>query len=413
MYPENLEYIISHFKNGDEPYFGTIQVNGSHINKSILRPLLRALTDEEAEKLRKMCKDDSELIYRINHRNTVFTSEAKTFERNESVDTLFDWLKTRKGWVSVIKRELKRRFDYMDWMEQVKVMRLFLFKTKTDREWCYKRMRRWWNDEIIEDLMACWEKYHDELAAEAVARYAPMDFVMLHESELARLSPADLCLRTGKLEYLADDLSSPRKLYSYIHVLSKLGQRLSYDNQKMLLYRAVAFDLLAYAYDLFSVTTASYHFYGNLTSFLISAFGKMGCADIIVEYEMWRNDCLDAAESVISLKIWPSEGRAFICKNAIKLKTFVTHLPIVCDNIRILHEVLTEKMNRDDLDKIVNPTKNEEEQMWVLYNLRDIDVMIENVDNLDVWYKLKDLGFSPTDFDVLMPPPEFLTEPDF
>lgn len=402
MYNENFEYIISHFKNGDEPYLGTIHVNGNHINKSILRPLLRALTDEDAEKLRNMCGNDSGLKYRIDNRKVILKSDDKTFERNESVDTLFDWLKTRKGWVSVIKRELKRRFDYMDWKDQVRVMRLFLFTAKTDREWCYKRMRRWWNDEVKEDLMACWEKYHDELAAEVVARYAPMDFVMQNESELARLSPTDLCLRTGRLDYMAEDLSSDQKFYSYVYVLSKLKPFLSYDEQKVLLYKAVAFDLLSYTYDLFSSQNDKYQFHGNLTSFLISAFGKMACPDIIVEYEMWRNDCLEAAASVIALKDWPSEGRAFLCKNAIRFKTFVTSLPIVSDNIRILYDVLSEKVTIEDFEaKSKEFIGREQYQLMILRKLHIIDLIIKDSENIDVWAKLSELHIFPFEFIVM------------
>ena len=263
-------------------------------------------------------------------------------------------------------------------------------------------MRRWWNDEMTEDLMACWEKYHDELAAEVVARYAPMDFVMQNESELARLSPTDLCLRTGRLDYMTEDLSSDQKFYSYVYVLSKLKPFLSYDEQKVLLYKAVAFDLLSYTYDLFSSQNDKYQFHGNLTSFLISAFGKMACPDIIVEYEMWRNDCLEAAASVIALKDWPSEGRAFLCKNAIRFKTFVTSLPIVSDNIRILYDVLSEKVTIEDFEaKSKELIGREQYQLMILRKLHIIDLIIKDSENIDVWAKLSELHIFPSEFIVM------------
>ena len=385
MYNENFEYIISHFKNGDEPYLGTIHVNGNHINKSILRPLLRALTDEDAEKLRNMCGNDSGLKYRIDNRKATFKLDDKTFERNESVDTLFDWLKTRRGWVSVIKRELKRRFDYMNWDEQVRVIRLFLFKAKTDREWCYKRMRRWWNDAVTEDLMACWKKYHDELAAEIVVRYAPMDFVMQNESELARLSPTELCLRTSRLEYLDEKLNWVKDFREYIYVISKLKPQLSYEKQRNLLYRVAAIDLFYFTYNLYSNPGDAYQFYGNLTSFLISAFGKMGCADIIMEYEKWRNDCLRVADNIISLKNWSEEERVCICKNAIRFKTFIMNMPIVSDCIRVMYDVLTGNVKFEDFkvgyEKL---THMEKYQLYILKSLNDIDLVIKDIYPIDV-----------------------------
>ena len=50
MYNENLEYIVSHFKDGVEQSLGTVFVNGKNVSKSVLIPLINALSDEEAEK---------------------------------------------------------------------------------------------------------------------------------------------------------------------------------------------------------------------------------------------------------------------------------------------------------------------------------------------------------------------------
>lgn len=381
MYNENLEYIISHFKDGVETSFGTVFVNGKNVSKSVLIPLLNALSDEEAEKLKEMCGNDFRLRELIDKRD-VSLQDDKVFERNESVATLIEWLNVRKGWASKVKSELKRRFDYMSWEEQVSVMKV-MFKTKVDRKWCYKKMRYWWNDAFTEDLMACWEKYHEENAAEVVARYAPMEFVMKYEDELARLVPATLCLRTGKMSYIEGKLNSEQECYSYIFVLSRLKPQLEYEAMKKLLYRVVAFDLLSYSQSLSIIGINQ--FYGDLTSFLISAFGKMGCADIIVEYEKWRNECLSKANGFILLKKSTVESIPLDYENAIRFKTFITNLPIVSDNIRLLYDVLTGKETIKGLqDRYEGFTENEKRLFNVLQSLwSSISFMIDS-DNKDV-----------------------------
>ena len=399
MYNENLEYIVSHFKDGVETSFGTVFVNGKNVSKSVLIPLINALSDEEAERLKEMCGNDFRLRELIDKRG-VSLQDDKVFERNESVATLIEWLNVRKGWASKVKSELKRRFDYMSWEEQVSVMKV-MFKTKVDRKWCYKKMRYWWNDAFTEDLMACWEKYHEENAAEVVARYAPMEFVMKYEDELARLAPANLCLRTGKMSYIEGKLNSEQECYSYIFVLSRLKPQLEYEAMKKVLYRVVAFDLLFYCRGVLNFVNSE--FYGDLTSFLISAFGKMGCVDIIVEYEKWRSECLGKAEDLISLKKWPDGDKFVVYKNAIKLKTFIINLPFVSDNIHILYDVLIEKVKiKEVYDRYESLTKDEKNQFNVLRDLwYAAPLAMENGVEVGDRGKLEDLGICSDDFDVV------------
>ena len=399
MYNENLEYIVSHYKDGVETSFGTVFVNGKNVSKSVLIPLLNALSDEEAERLKEMCGNDFRLRELIDKRG-VSLQDDKVFERNESVATLIEWLNVRKGCASKVKSELKRRFDYMSWEEQVSVMKV-MFKTKVDRKWCYKKMRYWWNDAFTEDLMACWEKYHEENAAEVVARYAPMEFVMKYEDELARLAPANLCLRTGKMSYIEGKLNSEQECYSYIFVLSRLKPQLEYEAMRKLLYRVVAFDLLSYSQNLSIIGINQ--FYGDLTSFLISAFGKMGCADIIVEYEKWRNECLSKANGFILLKKSTVESISLDYENAIRFKTFITNMPIVSDSIRVFYDVLTETVTFKELeDRYESFTEDEKEQINILkFIIRP--KLIDFLPKEEDWVLLKKMSISPDDFDIVSP----------
>ena len=81
MYNENLEYIVSHFKDGVKSGLGTVFVNGKNVLKSVLIPLLNALSDEEAEKLKGMSSNDFRLRELIDKRG-VSLRDDNVFEWN-------------------------------------------------------------------------------------------------------------------------------------------------------------------------------------------------------------------------------------------------------------------------------------------------------------------------------------------
>ena len=81
MHNENLEYIVSHYKDGVETSFGTVFVNGKNVSKSVLIPLINALSDEEAEKLKEMCGNDFRLRELIDKRG-VSLRDDNVFEWN-------------------------------------------------------------------------------------------------------------------------------------------------------------------------------------------------------------------------------------------------------------------------------------------------------------------------------------------
>lgn len=57
------------------------------------------------------------------------------YKRNTPVNTLLKrYLDKKSGKVSEARREIKYRFDYLDWSVQKRILTAFLASGKTDRE---------------------------------------------------------------------------------------------------------------------------------------------------------------------------------------------------------------------------------------------------------------------------------------
>ena len=63
-----------------------------------------------------------------------------TKKRNTPIATLIkNYINKKSGKVSDSRNEIQRRFDYLDWKDQKKIVLAFLESGKTDRQWAYSK----------------------------------------------------------------------------------------------------------------------------------------------------------------------------------------------------------------------------------------------------------------------------------
>ena len=67
------------------------------------------------------------MIYNIKKRNTPIATLIKNF------------INKRSGRVTESREEIQKRFDYLDWKDQKKIILAFLDSGKTDRQWAYSK----------------------------------------------------------------------------------------------------------------------------------------------------------------------------------------------------------------------------------------------------------------------------------
>ena len=121
----------------------------------------------------------------------------KRQQKNRPVASLLKlYLDKKSGKVTDARQEIQRRFDYLDWRVQKKILLAFLQACKSDREWAYMKVYRLWDDCFTAPLRTLWEQYHENLCAWSVIEHFPMEYV---KENMALLEEANgyyhLCLR--------------------------------------------------------------------------------------------------------------------------------------------------------------------------------------------------------------------------
>ena len=67
-------------------------------------------------------------------------------KRNTPIATLIkDYINKNSGKVSDSRNEIQRRFDYLDWKDQKKIVQAFLESGKADRQWAYSKALDFWD----------------------------------------------------------------------------------------------------------------------------------------------------------------------------------------------------------------------------------------------------------------------------
>ena len=117
-------------------------------------------------------------------------------QRNRPVAKLLRWFADKKsGRVCEARKELRLRFDYLDWAWQKKIATAMLASCKTDRQWMYTKMLDWWDDSFFSAVAEDWEKNHEDQCAWVVARNLPKAYVMQQLRHFSGLAYFWICRR--------------------------------------------------------------------------------------------------------------------------------------------------------------------------------------------------------------------------
>ena len=109
----------------------------------------------------------------------------KQIPKNRPIATLVKWYADKKsGKVSDSRKEIQKRFDYLDWKDQKRILLLFLQAGKSDRIWAYSKIYRQWDDCFLEPMKTLWEEHHEDTCAWSVIEHFPIEYVMANATEL-------------------------------------------------------------------------------------------------------------------------------------------------------------------------------------------------------------------------------------
>ena len=175
-------------------------------------------------------------------------------KRNTPIATLIkDYINKNSGKVSDSRNEIQRRFDYLDWKDQKKIMLAFLESGKTDRQWAYSKLVDFWDKSFEPKVKALWEELHEDKCSWVITRHFPVEYLSKNLDQFT--GDRDyyfICLRLAEdKSYVID--RDKLSLSDYVSVLYHTDRPIPDEEALDFLFTAV-----------YNVCTEAYHSFTRL-----------------------------------------------------------------------------------------------------------------------------------------------------
>ena len=222
--------------------------------------------------------------------------KSKERKRNTPIATLIkNYINKKSGKVPESRKEIQRRFDYLDWKDQKKIMQAFLESGKADRLWAYSKLLDNWDKSFEPRIKELWEQSHEGISSWVVIRYFPTKYLSQNIDKFT--DDRDyyfICLRLAEdKSYIID--RSKLSITDYLSVLYHTGRPLSDDEARDLLYKTVH-DVCTEDGD---YPQLAWHPYGGKdyvigpilfqdVNLAVYYLRKMNLTDVVHQFERWN-----------------------------------------------------------------------------------------------------------------------------
>ena len=221
---------------------------------------------------------------------------SKERKRNTPIATLIkNYINKKSGKVPESRKEIQRRFDYLDWKDQKKIMQAFLESGKADRLWAYSKLLDNWDKSFEPRIKELWEQSHEGISSWVVIRYFPTKYLSQNIDKFT--DDRDyyfICLRLAEdKSYIID--RSKLSITDYLSVLYHTGRPLSDYEARDLLYKTVH-DVCTEDGD---YPQLAWHPYGGKdyvigpilfqdVNLAVYYLRKMNLTDVVHQFERWN-----------------------------------------------------------------------------------------------------------------------------
>jgi hypothetical protein len=165
---------------------------------------------------------------------------CNTKKHNTPIVTLIkNFVNKKSGRVAESREEIQKRFEYLDWKVQKKIIVAFLNSGKTDRQWAYSRILDYWDKSFEPRIKELWERYHEEQCSWVVIRYFPVKY--LYENVDLFNGQRDYYFICRRLAVNKDFEIDKSKMTNtdYLAVIYHTGRSLDEEEAEKLLYENV------------------------------------------------------------------------------------------------------------------------------------------------------------------------------
>lgn len=164
----------------------------------------------------------------------------KPHKRNTPVATLIkNYVNKKSGKVSESRREIQRRFNYLDWKDQKKILMAFLDSGMTDRQWAYLNIYKNWDKSFAPKVKEMWEKYHEPRCSWSIVRFFPISYIKANIDSFT--NNRDHFFITMRLAEKPDYVINRATLSAadYLSVFYRTGRELSAEEADDILFEIV------------------------------------------------------------------------------------------------------------------------------------------------------------------------------
>ena len=165
----------------------------------------------------------------------------KRTERNRPVTTLMkEFTGQDKQKKAEARKELHRRFEYLDYSQQIKILLAHLDSVSNDRQWAYTRLIDYWEPCFMTPVLKLWETYHETRCSWPLVQHFPKEYIIEHLDELTSIERNYyyICLRFGQDKDFTIDKTKLGP-YDLVRASYKLGLPISCDEAMSCLFSII------------------------------------------------------------------------------------------------------------------------------------------------------------------------------
>ena len=223
-------------------------------------------------------------------------------KRNTPIVTLIkNFVNKRSGKVTESREEIQRRFDYLDWKDQKKIIMAFLDSGKKDRQWAYSKTLDYWDKSFEPKMQELWESLHEEKSSWTVIRYFPVEYLSKNiEKFTEERDYYFVCLRLAKDKAFEIDRSKLSNT-DYLAVLYHTGRSIEEKEAGSLLYEnvhSICLDCDPYfaldKYASVSKGTIISPISFKKVSLALYYIKKLGLSSLASEFEQWNKKVMES-----------------------------------------------------------------------------------------------------------------------
>ena len=164
----------------------------------------------------------------------------KTIKRNTPIATLIkNYVNKKSGKVTESRKEIRRRFDYLDCKDQNKIVLAFLESGMADRQWAYSKALNLWDKSFEPKVKELWELLHEEKCSWVIIRHFPVEYIAHNIDKFTgERDYYFICLRLAQEKDFVIEREK-LSLTDYLAVLFHTGRNIKEDEAYDILFQIV------------------------------------------------------------------------------------------------------------------------------------------------------------------------------